>query len=202
MRGHHPIASTQHDSYPRAALSGLILAGGAGRRVGGRDKGLLHWQGAPLVAHVVRRIAPQVGTLLISCNRNAAQYLTYAETVVPDSRPDYCGPLAGLEAASVKIRSEYVLVTPCDTPMVPQDLAARLFASLQAAGRGIDVCYAHDGRRAHYLCALLRSSSLASIGSFLDGGERAVHRWMDLHGTVAVDFSDAADEFNNLNRIS
>lgn len=200
LRGHHPITVNEPASYPRSEVSGLILAGGAGRRAGGRDKGLLPWQGAPLVAHVARVLEPQVASLSISCNRNLDAYREFVSSVVTDTRPDYCGPLAGLEAARAVIDTKYVLVAPCDMPRLPADLAQRLFAPFRVSNHGLDVSYAHDGRRAHYLCAMLRSTCLETLGSFLDGGGRAVYSWLEGQRTAVVDFADATEGFENINR--
>ncbi len=184
-------------------ITGLILAGGAGRRVGGRDKGLIDWQGRPLVAHVVERLGHQVGRVLISCNRNRTAYEALADGTVGDSRGDFQGPLAGLEAARGVIATPLLLVCACDTPLLPEDLARRLWEALLAPQDGpLDVCYAHDGDRDQYLCALLRSDCLASLGAYLDAGQRAVRGWYATLRWQAVDFSDRAGCFVNCNRLA
>jgi len=169
--------------------------------VGGCDKGLLWWQGAPLVAHVARRVAPQVTTLLLSCNRNPDRYRAYADRIITDLRPDHQGPLAGIEAASGLIRSDYILLAPCDTPLLPLNLAATLYAALRNEKCATRACYAHDGQRSHYLCALVHRNCLASLTGFLDRGERAVHRWMTHVGAMAMDFSDCPQLFANINEL-
>lgn len=181
-------------------ITGLILAGGKGRRVDYRDKGLLSWRGKPLIAHVCERIRPQVAELVISCNRNPDIYKQYAVTVVEDRRADFQGPLAGLEAALPTVSTEYVLVTTCDTPLIPRDLARRLLTVMQEDS-ALDACFAHDGERAHYLCSFMRNSSLDTLSSFLDTGERAVHRWYRGKRVVAVDFSDCREGFRNFNQM-
>tara|TARA_R110000823_G_scaffold130015_16_gene258062 strand:- start:9130 stop:9711 length:582 start_codon:yes stop_codon:yes gene_type:complete len=179
-------------------ITGLILAGGAGRRVGHRDKGLLPWAGKPLIAHVCSRIRPQVSALIISCNRNRATYLKYASTTVTDGRTDFQGPLAGIEAALPEIETEYLLVVTCDMPQLPKDLASRLRGTM-LANPALDACYAHDGERAQYLCTLIRHASLQTLPAFLDAGERAVHRWYLAKQVAEVDFSDCREAFRNLN---
>ncbi len=177
--------------------TGLILAGGAGRRVGGQDKGLLIRQGKPLAAQVAERLRPQVGQLIISCNRNTGYYATLADTTIADTRRDFQGPLAGIEAAAQLIDSVFLIVCPCDTPELPHDLTARLVNTLALSGKAIS--YAHDGERGHYLCAALRSAILPSLSEYLDRGERAVRHWYADQGAVPVDFSDQLLCFKNYN---
>jgi len=184
-------------------ITGLVLAGGAGRRVDGRDKGLIDWQGRPLVTHVVERLRPQVGRILISCNRNRAAYRALADGTVGDRRGDFQGPLAGLEAAREVIATPLLLVCACDMPLLPEDLATRLTAALLAPQDApLDICYAHDGEREQYLCAALRSACLASLEAYLATGQRAVRGWYSTLRVQAVDFSDKAGCFANCNRLA
>lgn len=182
-------------------ITGLILAGGAGHRVGGRDKGLIAWAGKPLVQHVVERIGPQVDTVIISCNRNRAHYRKFGGDIVGDMRPGHAGPLAGLEAAYPRIATNLLLLVGCDTPLLPNDLARRLTEELLQCSTDVEICYAHDGLRAHYLCAALRRNCLTSLTEFLDGGGRAVREWFNSRKTRAVDFSDSPEAFANLNEL-
>ena len=183
--------------------TGLILAGGAGLRAGGRDKGLIEWQGQPLVKHVVERLRPQVGRLLISCNRNIEIYRTLADATVSDRRAGYEGPLAGIEAAIEQVQTEFLIVAPCDNPLLPDNIVQGLLAAFDAPGGPLaDISYAHDGEREQYLCAALRRRVLDSLPAYLDQGNRAVHHWYSLHRSVAVDFSGQHTCFSNLNRLN
>ena len=184
-----------------ADTTGLVLAGGAGRRVGGADKGLLPWHGRPLVEQVVHKLRGEVATLLISCNRNPDYYASLADRIVADQRPGFAGPLAGIEAAIPVLDSEFLLICPCDTPHLPGDLGARLLGALREAGSATDISYAHDGERAQYLCALLRTRILDSLTRELDSGTRAVRDWYRLHQSIAVDFSTQRGCFRNINRV-
>ena len=182
--------------------TGLILAGGAGRRVKGSDKGLLYWQGQPLAMHVATRLRPQVKRLLISCNRNRDFYAALAEDTVTDCRRGYLGPLAGLEASIPHVHGEFLIVAPCDTPLFPLDLVERLLAPLTASmDRPFDISYAHDGERGHYLCAAIRATVLPTLAEFLDEGQRAVRHWYARHHVTVVDFSDQRQSFANYNRL-
>lgn len=184
-------------------ITGLVLAGGAGRRVGLRDKGLIPWRGKPLIAHVCDGLKPQVGELLISCNRNFSQYQKFAARIVADNRGDFQGPLAGLEAASAYIRSEFLVVVCCDMPHLPPDLVMRLISPLVPGfADSPEISYAHDGARAQYLCAVIKRDCLSTLSSFLDGGRRAVQGWYQSHHSIAVDFSDSSSSFRNYNTFS
>ncbi|MEH6570628.1 MAG: molybdenum cofactor guanylyltransferase MobA, partial [Halioglobus sp.] len=184
----------------QASTSALILAGGAGRRVGGQDKGLLPWHGKPLIEHVVARLKPQVDNLYISCNRNFEQYRHWADVLIPDTRENYQGPLAGIEAASPQIESEYLIVVACDTPVLPIDLVHRLIQPLISdTVSSSKIAYAFDGNRNQYLCAALHSSCLETLPQFLGSGQRAVRHWYKTHNAIAVDLSDEASAFENYN---
>ena len=183
-------------------ITGLILAGGAGRRVDGRDKGLIDWHGKPLAAHVAERLRPQVGRLLISCNRNFERYREIAETTAADSRRDFQGPLAGLEAATPFISSQLLVIVACDTPLLPDDLVQRLQAHLYKTEYDeASISYAHDGTRGQYLCAAIDRQCLTSLTGYLDEGHRTVRHWYQRHRSIAVDFSDQAGAFRNYNRL-
>ena len=182
-------------------VTGLILAGGAGRRVSGRDKGLIPWRGQPLVEHVLQALVGQVDTLLISCNRNLDAYHQYDVQLVSDIREGFEGPLAGIEAAIPRVHTEFLLLAACDMPLLPADLVARLQQPLLEPASKIDISYVHDGEREQYLCALLRSACLQGLGAYLAAGQRAVRHWYAQHACAVVDFSDRPGAFRNYNRI-
>ena len=182
-------------------VTGLVLSGGAGRRVAGRDKGLIEWRGQALAARVAQRLAPQVDHLVISCNRNRESYQRLGYPLVTDNRADFQGPLSGIEAAAAETAGAFLAVVACDTPDLPDNLVARLLTPLLApGGQALGVSFAHDGERDQYLCAVLRTGALATLGSYLDSGGRAVRHWYRELGCVAVDFSDVPRAFANLNR--
>lgn len=183
-------------------ITGVVLAGGAGRRVGQRDKGLILWQGKPLVAHVCERLKPQVGELLISCNQNFSRYKEYAAQTVADNRGDFQGPLAGLEAAAPYIQTDFLVVVGCDMPHLPPDLVARLVEPLaQNLPNSAEISYAHDGDRAQYLCAAIKQQCLSTLSNFLNDGHRAVHAWYQERRSISVDFSDHKSSFRNYNKL-
>ena len=184
-------------------VTGLILAGGAGRRVGDRDKGLISWHGKPLVAHVSNCLKPQVSELLISCNRNFSRYEEFSTQTVADNREEFQGPLAGLEAASPFISHDFLVVVSCDTPHLPKDLVSRLIAPLSGSTSDApEISYAHDGVRAQYLCAAMRRDCLTHVTHYLNEGHRAVRDWYKTRHAVTVDFSDCESSFRNYNRLA
>ena len=178
-------------------ITGLVLAGGRGSRMGGADKGLLLLDGQALARHVLRRLAPQVGPLLISANRHADAYAGFGAEVVADDDPGaYAGPLAGIAAGLRACGTEWLLSAPCDAPFLPPDLARRLSAAALACDRPAAIALAAGRRQPVF--ALLRRDLLESLTSFLRGGGRKVETWL-----AQVGFAEAAfDEpgcFDNIN---
>jgi molybdopterin-guanine dinucleotide biosynthesis protein A len=188
-------------SDPSKIITGLILAGGKGTRAGGEDKGLIQWRGRPLAEQVAERIAPQVSRLMLSCNRNADIYRTIVSETISDQRANYQGPLAGIESAASHLQTEYLLVTACDTPNVPLDLASRLYQAITDASASANISVAWDGQRNQYLCALIGRNALSSLSDYLDQGGRTVREWYSGEGFVTVDFSSHSAAFENLNEL-
>ncbi|KGE02865.1 molybdenum cofactor guanylyltransferase MobA [Pseudohaliea rubra] len=186
---------------PTAAepVLGLLLAGGAGHRVGGADKGMLPFGTSTLAGTVAARLRPQVDRLLVACNRHATRYAALGDGVVKDRRPLHQGPLAGLEAALAELPPNWLLaLAPCDVPALPVDLVATLRGALVA--RSDAVTWARAGGRDHYLCALLTAEAAHQVGAYLDAGGRSVRGWYDTLAGSAVGFSDEADAFSNYNQ--
>ncbi len=180
-----------------ANVTGLVLAGGRATRMGGVDKGLVLLNGAPMVEHIVSRLRPQVQALLINANRNAREYARLGFPVVPDAFGEYAGPLAGMAAGMAAAETDLVCCVPCDSPLIPADLVARLVRARDEAGASIAV--ASGLGRLQPVFALLPVSLLADLHQALEQGERKIDRWYAAHGMVSVDFSDAPDTFLNVN---
>jgi len=181
----------------RADITGVILAGGQGRRMGGVDKGLQHLNGRPLVQWVLERLAPQVHTVLISANQNPERYAEFGCPVLPDVIPGFAGPLAGLQAALAHAATPLIATVPCDSPFLPADLVERLHAALQA--RHADLAVPRTGDRAHRAFCLTRREMLPKLDAFLNSGERKVGLWHASLNVVEVAFDDQADAFSNIN---
>lgn len=188
-------------------ISGLVLAGGRGSRMGNADKGLQPFRSSTMVEHVLARLRPQVGPLAISANRNLDAYRAFDVMVLPDECADgvepFPGPLAGLETGLRHCATPYLLAVPCDSPFLPQDLAARLSAALQAADA--DVAYAATqepgmGVQAHPVFCLVRVDRLPALSSYLLDGGRRVDGWYRDLKAVEVLFDDA-DAFRNINTL-
>jgi molybdopterin-guanine dinucleotide biosynthesis protein A len=181
----------------RDQITGVILAGGRARRMGGIDKGLLPCAGRALIEWALAALVPQVGQILISANRNLAAYGAYGHPVVADPSADHPGPLAGIAAALATARTPWILLVPCDTPLLPPDLASRLGEALERdAG---ELALAHDGRRLQPLHALLPVALAPSLARFLAAGERQVAHWYANHRSAVADLSDQAEAFANIN---
>ena len=179
----------------RDDLTGLILAGGQGRRMGGRDKGLVAFGGRPLVAHVRERLAGHVAEVLINVNRNAEAYAPLADRVVADVEGGFQGPLMGIYSGLRAATTPWLLVVPCDTPALPDDLVARLVAGIGDSA----IAVADDGERLHPVVALLRTDLADDLAAALAAGERKIDRWYDRHAWCRVDVSDCPAAFANLN---
>jgi molybdenum cofactor guanylyltransferase len=179
-------------------ITGLILAGGRGSRMGGVDKGLQNHHGMPLALHALLRLGMQVGHTMINANRNLGAYEAFGVPVWPDPVGDYAGPLAGFLAGLERCETPLMLTVPCDTPNFPDDLVARLAAALDA--QNADLAYAvtfEDGReqRQPVFCLLKRELS-ESLVTFLHGGGHKIDAWFAQHRAVPVRFDDASAFFN------
>jgi molybdopterin-guanine dinucleotide biosynthesis protein A len=184
----------------RDAMTGLILAGGRGQRMGGRDKGLQMFAGQPLVAHVVARLRPQVGALLISANRNGDAYGAFGAPIVADETQDFPGPLAGMLAGLRAARTDYVLTVPCDSPYLPGDLGERLAAALDGPAHDATpaplAAYAATAQGPHPVFALLHRSLADDLAATLANGEHRVRAWLARHNAVQVHFGDERPFYN------
>lgn len=181
----------------KATVSGIVLAGGQGSRMGGVDKGLQPFRGRPMVAHAVERLAPQVDELLINANRNTEAYGQLGHRVIADEIPGFAGPLAGFERGLAHAQGQLVVTVPCDSPFLPLDLVARLRERLEAAGA--DLAVAKTGDQAHPVFSLMRRGVLPSLQEFLGSGQRKIDRWYAALRVEEVAFDDQADAFLNIN---
>lgn len=179
------------------AITGVLLAGGLGRRMGGVDKGLQVLNGQSLAAHAVARFAPQVDRLLINANRNVERYAALGYPVVADAIPDFAGPLAGLHAALSAATTPLIATVPCDSPFLPVDLVSRLFSALTAAGAEIAV--AQTGNQAHPVFCLCRRDLLPHLTAYLAAGQRRFEGWYASLNAVMVPFDDQPEAFENIN---
>ena len=179
-------------------ITGLILAGGRGSRMGGVDKGLQNHQGMALALYTLLRLGPQVGHVMINANRNLGAYESFGVPVWPDPVGEYAGPLAGFLAGLEHCETPLLLTVPCDTPNFPADLSTRLAAALDA--EGADLAYAatieagHEQRQPVF--CLLRSELAESLVAFLHGGGHKIDAWFAQHRAVPVRFDDASAFFN------
>jgi molybdopterin-guanine dinucleotide biosynthesis protein A len=193
-----------------AAITGLVLAGGRGQRMGGVDKGLQPFRGRPLAAHAIARLAPQVHEILVSANRNVDAYAALAARALVDDASDalesYPGPLAGILAGLRAARTPWLAVVPCDAPFLPLDLVARL-ARAAAGGTGAVVQRDHGGQgerdlRLEPVCCLLATSLSDDLAGYLASGRRKVEGWVAQHAVpVLFDRADDAAAFANFNTL-
>nr|WP_269779990.1 molybdenum cofactor guanylyltransferase MobA [Citrobacter koseri] len=178
-----------------SAITGVVLAGGKARRMGGADKGLLELDGKPLWKHVADTLASQLETVVINANRHQDIYQQSGLRVIPDSLADFPGPLAGMLSVLQQEKGDWFLFCPCDTPYIPRNLVARLKAQRNNA----PVVWVHDGERDHPTIALVNRSVAPFLQEYLRSGERRVMVFMRQAGGHAVDFSDFKQAFVNVN---
>lgn len=199
--GQLPESDPPVTSWPviaRADITGIVLAGGRGSRMGGVDKGLQAFQGMPLAMHAMLRLAPQVGHLMINANRNLAAYESFGVPVFPDATGDFAGPLAGFVAGLEQCETPYLATVPCDSPLFPVDLVNRLAAALAEANAEIAVACAPEGGelRAQPVFCLMKSELLESLLRFTQAGGRKIDRWTAQHLSVEVPFDEERAFFN------
>lgn len=178
-------------------VTAVILAGGKGRRMEGKDKGLVELANRPLIEYVIDAIKPQVETIILNANRNQEQYSQYGYPVISDALHDYQGPLAGFISALKSSTTSHIVTLPCDGPFLPKDLVERLIFALTDSEAEIAV--AHDGDRMQPVYSLIPATLINSLSSFLDTGERKIDLWYKLHRVALADFSDCPETFRNIN---
>jgi molybdopterin-guanine dinucleotide biosynthesis protein A len=180
-----------------AQVTGIVLAGGRGSRMGGVDKGLQPLRGKPMVAWVLERLAPQVDEIVLNANQNLEAYAGFGHRVVPDSLGGFAGPLAGLHAGLQAAAHPLAVTVPCDSPFLPLDLVLRLKEKLA----NNDLAVAKTGDQPHPVFALVRRSVLPHLERFLAGGGRKIDAWYATLAVVEVSFDDQPDAFRNINTL-
>ncbi|MSP86020.1 MAG: molybdenum cofactor guanylyltransferase [Methylotenera sp.] len=179
------------------AISAVILSGGRATRMHGADKGLLLLQKKPLIQHVIDRLAPQVDEIIINANREITRYQTLGYAVLQDELEDFLGPLAGMSLGLQYAKNDYLLSTPCDSPLLPPDLAQRLMTALHE--HQADIAVASSDNNVHPVFCLCHKRVLPSLIAYLAQGGRRVSAWQKSQNYIEVDFSDLSETFINLN---
>lgn len=187
-------------------ITGLILAGGRGTRMGQVDKGLQNFRGAPMALHALMRLSPQVGEMIINANQNLAVYESFGTQVWPDQIDGYAGPLAGVQTGLVHCETPYLLTVPCDSPFLPTDLAERLSLGLLSndADLAVAVTIEYEDsiarRQSHPVFSLMKASLLDDLTAFLTQGGRKVDAWFQHLRIAEVVFEDNTG-FRNINTL-
>ncbi|WP_323084591.1 molybdenum cofactor guanylyltransferase MobA [Providencia alcalifaciens] len=179
----------------RQSITGVILAGGKGTRMGGQDKGLIPLLGKPLYRYIIERLQPQVGQLMINANRHHAEYAQSQLPVFTDLTADFSGPLAGMQAALHQVTTDWLLFVPCDVPEFPTDLAEKMFLE---KGEHL-ACYACDNEREHPTFTLLHRSLQKPLDDYLARGDRKLMLFMREIDAKGVMFTSKTGTFANLN---
>jgi molybdopterin-guanine dinucleotide biosynthesis protein A len=192
-------------------ITGLILAGGRGSRMGGTDKGLQNFHGLPLALQTLMRLQLQslpLQEVLINANRNLAAYESLGVPVWPDSIDGFAGPLAGFQTGLERCETPLLLTVPCDTPLFPLDLVERLYTAMNAQNADIAMAAAAEGDgtlRPQPVFCLLKTDLLESLVKFTQGGGRKIDAWTDQHRCTLVPFDlpdDSTQAFANANTLA
>ena len=179
-------------------ITGVILAGGRAKRMGGQDKGLLNVNGQAMIELIIERLSPQVDYLIINANRHIEQYKKFTYPVISDDNSsDFHGPLAGILSALKNCTTQYLLTIPCDSPFFPADLSTRLLSTLLK--ENAEICVVHDGQRMQPVFSLIKTKLRDSLQNYLDNGDRKIDLWYKQHHTVLADLSDYSDISFNIN---
>jgi len=183
-------------------ITGLVLAGGRGSRMGGADKGLQNCKGMPMALQALLRLAPQVGATMINANRNLSAYEAMGAAVWPDTLADYAGPLAGFLTGLERCETPYLVTVPCDSPLFPLDLVERLARALVLEDADIAMAATRDkdGLQVQPVFCLMKAELLESLVRFTQGGQRKIDRWTAQHRCAVVPFDDAL-AFANANTL-
>ena len=188
---------------PKEQITGLILAGGKGTRMGSVDKGLQFFRGLPMAQHVLQRLQPQVGTLLINANQHVDTYAQLGAPVWPDEFPGFAGPLAGLHAGLSHCDTPYLMTAPCDSPFLPTDLVDKLSSALITAQADIAVAVTGEDatRQRHPVFCLLATHLKDDLADYLGKGGRKMDAWFAMHRQIDVYFADEI-AFVNINTLT
>jgi molybdopterin-guanine dinucleotide biosynthesis protein A len=179
-------------------ITGLILAGGRGSRMGNIDKGLQTFRGAPMVLHVIMRLSPQTGSLMINANQNLGPYEGFGLPVWPDQLTGFAGPLAGLQTGLAHCETDYLVTAPCDSPFLPEDLVERLADAIGEADLAVAATDDGSRRQPHPVFCLMKAALLPHLTIFLQEGGRKIDAWYKSLDFVEVVFPDEA-AFRNIN---
>jgi molybdopterin-guanine dinucleotide biosynthesis protein A len=181
-------------------ITGVILAGGQARRMNQQDKGLVNYQGRPLVSYAITALTPLVDDIIINANRHFEQYQQFGLKVVADQTDRFDGPLAGILTAMIHSDTDILLIVPCDAPLMTSAHLQKLL--LTRADLETDVAVAFDGERLHPVFLAIHRRLQSSLQNYLASGERKVQTWLAQHHAVRVDFSEATEIFTNINTLT
>jgi len=195
---HNAVAMMDNNKQTIHNITGVILAGGRAKRMGGQDKGLVSVHGQPMIKLIIEQLALQVNGIIINANRNIEQYKKFNYPVISDhDSDDFYGPLAGMLSAMKASNTDYILSVPCDSPFLPSDLSERLLTEL--LNHNSDISVVHDGERMQPVFALIKTNLADSLQAFLDNGDRKIDLWYKQHHMVLADLSDCKNISLNIN---
>lgn len=178
-------------------ITGIILSGGRGSRMGGIDKGFAELDGKLFIEHAIELLKPQVDNIIINANREIERYAAYGYSVIRDTQGDFSGPLSGIASALFHAPTPLAMIIPCDMPHLPTDLVGRMYNKLKQ--ENVEICMADDGAHLHPVVCLLKTELLEQLASDVEAGQRKTRLWMTERSHAIEDFSDCPEAFANIN---
>ena len=176
-------------------ITAVILAGGRGQRMGGRNKGLIELDGQALIKHVLQRLQPQLNKIIISANDQLDDYAKFGYPVIPDKIPGFAGPLVGMYSAMTEMSTDWLITLPCDTPKIPLDYVAHMYSTI----KDTKVVVAHDGTRQQSGFCLIHKSLQEELLTAIKNEQLAVYKFLKTHHAVKANFADVKPCFVNIN---
>lgn len=190
------------EQAPSKQVTGVILAGGQGSRMGGVDKGWVEYHGQPLIEHVIHRLLTQTDQIVIVANRNIERYRTLGHSVVQDEISGFQGPLAGIHAALQSIDTPLALIVPTDAPLLPMDLLTSLSSRAIVNATLDHPILSFDGEREQPLFGIYPKSLATALQQYLANGQRRLMQWCNDHHAEWIDMSDKKAAFANMNTLA
>ena len=190
---------TEHKNN-QSIVMGVILAGGLARRMNNQDKGLINYNGKPLVTYAINALSAITKHILINANRNKETYLSFGFPVIADQTDSFDGPLAGILTAMINTDANILIIVPCDSPLIKDKHLQKLLTALTK--NNADIAVAFDGTHLHPVFLALKISLKNSLQEYLDSGQRKVLNWIEQQNMVKVDFQDEPEIFININTLT
>ena len=195
------VDGAEHQLLEPTVITGVIVAGGQGSRVGFQQKALLPYQGEPILKPILALLGSQVNNVWVNANDEMERYQAFSEQLFSDEYQGFLGPLAGMHAAWQYIQTDWAVFVPCDNPNLPNDFVSRLQKAYQQQPNPIVVV--HDGERLQPLYIMMHRSMQESLSQAIAKGHLSVNRWVKENDFTEASFADCCPKaFQNMNTLA